>query len=198
MKKIKILLFVLLLGGSFVQRANAQFAVIDPSHIGINVAEWAKNVTTWKKQIEGMLHAEELREGLQKINNLRQLQSLAELAELVDDVACLSSDYNFYMNIGSNNYHCLKFLNFQQVSVDLHLSTDLLFKVATVADYFSMNSEGRMSFVSQAREALEAASAEMKSFNETVRTEVLGQAVQEHVGNTYYSGKLSAFTRYTN
>ena len=29
-------------------------------------------------------------------------------AELLDDVACLSSDYRFYMNIGGS-YHCLKF-----------------------------------------------------------------------------------------
>ena len=52
-----------------------------------------------------------------------------------------------------------------RLAVNLNLSTDLLFKVATVSDYFSMNSEGRMSFVGQVREALETASAEMKSFN---------------------------------
>lgn len=54
-------------------------------------------------------------------------QSLKELADLLDDVACLSSDYSFYLNVGSN-YHCLKFLNFQRVTVNLSLSTDLLFK----------------------------------------------------------------------
>ncbi len=48
-------------------------------------------------------------------------------ADLLDDVACLSSDYSFYMNVGSN-YNCLKFLNFQGVTVNLSLSTDLLFK----------------------------------------------------------------------
>lgn len=115
----------------------------------------------------------------------------------LDDVACLSSDYRFYMNIGGS-YHCLKFLNFQQVTVNLNLSTDLLFKVATVSDYFSMNSEGRMSFVGQVREALETASAEMKSFNEIVRSEIIKDASRKHVGKTYYSGNLSAFSRYTN
>ena len=95
-----------------------------------------------------MIDAAHIRENLQKIDQLRQLQSLVELAELLDDVACLSRDYRFYMNIGGS-YHCLKFLNFQQVTVNLNFSTDLLFKVATVSDYFSMNSEGRMSFVGQ-------------------------------------------------
>lgn len=78
------------------------------------------------------------------------------------------------------------------------MSTDLLFKVATVSDYFSMNSEGRMSFVGQVREALETASAEMKSFNEIVRSEIIKDASRKHVGKTYYSGNLSAFSRYTN
>lgn len=197
--KIRIFLFffVLLLSGSCVQNANAQWVVNDPAHMGINLGEWGANATQWIKQLNEMIEAAHIRENLQKIDQLRQLQSLVELAELLDDVACLSSDYRFYMNIGGN-YHCLKFLNFQQVTVNLNLSTDLLFKVATVTDYFSMNSEGRMSFVGQVREALEAASAEMKSFNEMVRSEVLKQSVQKHVGKTYYSGKLSAFNRYTN
>lgn len=180
-----------------VQKANAQWVVNDPAHMGMNSAEWATNVKKWIEQVNEMVDAQKLREGLQKIDQLKQLQSLVELAELLDDVACLSSDYRFYMNIGGN-YHCLKFLNFQSVTVNLNLSTDLLFKVATVADYFSMNSEGRMSFVGDVRAALETASKEMKEFNEIVRSEILKESVQQHTGKTYYSGKLSAFTRYTN
>ena len=101
------------------------------------------------------------------------------------------------MNLGGN-YHCLKFLNFQQVSVNLGLSADLLFKVATVADYFSMNSEGRLSFVGQVREALEAATIEMKEYNSIVRANIVAKSVERHTKKTYYSGNLSAFTRYTN
>lgn len=198
--KIKILLFfsVLLLSSSFsVQKASAQWGVNDPAHMGMNLGEWGANAAQWVKQLNEMIDAAHIRENLQKIDQLRQLQSLVELAELLDDVACLSSDYRFYMNIGGS-YHCLKFLNFQQVTVNLNLSTDLLFKVATVSDYFSMNSEGRMSFVGQVREALETASAEMKSFNEIVRSEIIKDASRKHVGKTYYSGNLSAFSRYTN
>lgn len=197
--KIKILslLFALVLSCSFSQKASAQWVVNDPLHMGINIGEWAANATQWIKQLNEMIEAANIRENLQKIDQLRQLQSLVELAELLDDVACLSSDYRFYMNIGGN-YHCLKFLNFQQVTVNLNLSTDLLFKVATVSDFFSMNSEGRMSFVGQVRESLEAASAEMKSFNEAVRSEILKDSMRKHTKKTYYSGKLSAFNRYTN
>ena len=55
-----------------------------------------------------------------------------------------------------------------------------------------------MSFVGDVRAALETASKEMKEFNEIVRSEILKESVQQHTGKTYYSGKLSAFTRYTN
>ncbi|MFK2261183.1 hypothetical protein ACIXK4_20155 [Bacteroides fragilis] len=198
--KIKILLFlsVLLFSSAFcVQKASAQWVVNDPAHELMNFKAWRDNVKKWGKQITEAAEVVKLGQNLQKIDQIRQLQSLVELAELLDDVACLSSDYRFYMNIGGN-YHCLKFLNFQQVTVNLNLSTDLLFKVATVADYFSMNSEGRMSFVGQVRETLEAASAAMKSFNEAVRSEIIKDASRKHVEKTYYSGNLSAFSRYTN
>ena len=36
------------------------------------------------------------------------------------------------------------------------------------------------------REALETASAEMKSFNEIVRSEIIKDASRKHVGKTYY------------
>lgn len=194
--KILTFFFALAICCSFsIQKASAQMVVNDPAHMAVNLGEWGANATQWIKQLNEMIEAQKIREGLQKIDQLKQLQSLVELAELLDDVACLSTDYRFYMNLG-NNYHCLKFLNYQQVTVNLNLSTDLLFKVATVSDYFSMNSEGRMSFVGQIREALEAASADMKAFNEVIRREVIRKSVAKHVRKTYYSGKLSAYNRY--
>lgn len=196
-KLLSFLFFISLGSSCFIQETSAQWVVNDPAHMGMNSAEWYTNVKKWIEQVNEMVDAQKLREGLQKIDQLKQLQSLVELASFLDDVACLSSDYRFYMNIGGH-YHCLKFLNFQSVTVNLNLSTDLLFKVATVADFFSMNSEGRMSFVGDVRTSLESASKEMKEFNEVVRSEVLNESVQNHVGKTYYSGRLSAFTRYTN
>lgn len=194
--KIIFFLFMLVLGCSFAsQKANAQWIVNDPSHMAANLGEWGANAAQWVQQLNEMIEAAHIREGLQKINELKQLQSLVELAELLDDVACLSSDYRFYMNLGSN-YHCLKFLNFQQVTVNLNLSTDLLFKVATVSHFFSMNSEGRVAFVGQVREALEAASADMKAFNEMVRRQIIKNSLDKHVKKTYYSAKLSAYNRY--
>ncbi|MCQ5149635.1 hypothetical protein, partial [Coprococcus eutactus] len=84
-----------------------------------------------------------------------------------------------YLNVGSN-YHCLKFLNFQRVTVNLSLSTDLLFKVATVTSYFSMNSEGRMSFIEQVKESVEKAAEEMREFNESVRSTVIYKSMKGH------------------
>ena len=105
-----------------IRQAHAQFVVSDPGHTALNATEWITNVKQWISQINEMIDAQELRLGLQKIDQLKELQSLKELADLLDDVACLSSEYSFYLNVGSN-YHCLKFLNFQRVTVNLSLST---------------------------------------------------------------------------
>lgn len=191
-------LFVLVLSCSFsVQKANAQWVVTDPAHTGFTAAGWVADAASWASRIKGMIEDLGIKKALQSIKNLKELQSLYDLAMLVDDVACLSSDYRFYMNLGGN-YHCLKFLNFQQVSVNFKVATDILFKVATVADYFSMNSEGRMSFVEQAREALEAATIDMKEFNSIARIKIVARSVERHTKKTYYSANLAAYTRYTN
>ena len=195
--KILSFLIVLVISCSFsVQKANAQWVVTDPAHTGFTAAGWVADATSWASQIKGMIEDLGIKKALQSIKNMKKLQSLYDLAVLVDDVACLSSDYRFYMNLGGN-FHCLKFLNFQQVSVNFKVATDILFKVATVADYFSMNSEGRMSFVEQAREALEAATIEMKEYNDIARVSIVAKSVERHTKNTYYSGNLAAYTRYT-
>lgn len=197
--KNKTLLFIvaLMLSSLSVQKVNAQWVVSDPIHTGFTEAGWIAEAISWATQMSQMIDDLKIKEKLQSVKYLKDLESLAELAKLVDDFACLSSEYRFYMNLGGH-YHCLKFLNHQQVTVNLKLGTDLLFKVATITDFFSMNSEGRMSFVGQVREAFEAASAQMKSFNEAVRSDIIKESTQKHIGKTYYSGKLSAFTRYTN
>lgn len=190
-------LIVLVISCSFsIQKANAQWVVSDPAHTGFTAAGWIADAASWASQIKGMIEDLGIKKALQSIKNLKELQSLYDLAVLVDDVACLSSDYRFYMNLGGN-FHCLKFLNFQQVSVNFKVATDILFKVATVADYFSMNSEGRMSFVEQAREALEAATIEMKEYNSIARANIVAKSVERHTKKTYYSGNLAAYTRYT-
>lgn len=196
--KILSFLFVLVFSCSFsVQKANAQWVVSDPAHTGFTAAGWIADAASWASQISKMIEDLGIKKAFQSIKNMKELQSLYELARLVDDVSCLSSDYRFYANLGGN-FHCLKFLNFQQVSVNFKLATDILFKVATVSDFFSMNSEGRMSFVAQAREALEAASFQMKEFNSIVRANVIAKSVERHTAKSYYGGNISAYTRYTN
>lgn len=196
--KTKLLIFFLLMAGFFCspQKASAQFVVHDPVTMEANLIQWGENVSQWVKQIQAMLDAQFIREGLQKINQLKQLKSLVELAQFMDDLACLSADYRFYLNLGQN-YHCLKFLNYQKVSVNLNFSLDMLFKVATVADFFSMNSEGRIAFIAQVREAAEQAAEDMKEYNEMVRSQVVSEAIAKHNQRTYYSAPLAGFTRYS-
>lgn len=193
----RILYFIVLVAGlcGTPQKAKAQWIVNDPAHMGMNLAQWGANASAWVEQINSMLEAARVREGLQSISELKQLKSLVDLAALIDDVACLSSDYNFYINLG-NNYHCLKFLNFQSVMVNLNLSTDLLFKVTTISNLFSMNSEGRLAFISQVREALEQSMKDMKRYNEIVRSQLIGDAMKFHTKKTYFSGKLGSYNRY--
>lgn len=192
---ITSIMFVLLLSFYPEQKANAQIPVTDGAHALINSTEWYANMTKFATQLNEMVDAQKLREGLQSIQQIKQLKSLLELADMLDDVACLSAEYSFYMNLGAN-YQCLKFLNFKRVSVNIHLASDLLFKIVTASTLFSMNSEGRMSFIDQAKAALEKAAKDMEEFNESVRNNVLAKSLKNYTKNAYYSGTLSAYNRY--
>lgn len=196
MKGILITMVSVLLLSFFPnQKANAQFEVHDFSHILLNSTQWGGNLKKFATQLNEMVDAQKLREGLQNIQQIKQLKSILELADMLDDVACLSAEYTFYMNLGAN-YQCLKFLNFKRVSVNMQLSSDLLFKIVTASSLFSMNSEGRMSFIDQAKAALEKAAKDMEEFNESVRNNVLAKSLKNYTKNAYYSGTLSAYNRY--
>ena len=45
---------------------------------------------------------------------------------------------------------------------------------------------------------IEKAADEMREFNETVRSTVIYKSMKGHNRKTYYQGRLSAYTRYTN
>lgn len=62
---------------------HAQFVVHDPGHTLLNSTEWIANVKKWVTQINEMIDAQELRLGLQKIDQLKELKSLKELADLL-------------------------------------------------------------------------------------------------------------------
>lgn len=55
---------------------HAQFVVHDPGHTLLNSTEWIANVKKWVAQINEMIDAQELRLGLQKIDQLKELKSL--------------------------------------------------------------------------------------------------------------------------
>lgn len=190
-----LLLFVFMTGLCLPPQRAEAIIVHDPITMAKSLLQWAENFRKWKSQLNAMAEAAKVREGLQNVKQLKQLKSLLELADLMDDVACLSSDYNFYINLG-NNYHCLKFLNFQAVSANLNISSDLLFKVTTVSNLFSMNSEGRLSFITQAKEALEQSVKDMKTYNDIVRSRVVSNAIKAHTKKTYFSGEFGAYNRY--
>jgi hypothetical protein len=199
MTKSKILVILLV---AFVvsflpnDKANAQIPVTDGAHIGLNIGEWAANVTKWAAQIKEMLNTVEIAKMLQKVEALQEMRSLLELAELVDNVACLSSEYQFYLNLGTN-YHCLKFLNFQKVSVNLKVCDDLLRKVVTVSSFFSMNAEGRVNFITQAKESLEKSAQEMEEYNKAIRGVIIAKSNQNYTKKAYFTSSIvGMFNRY--
>jgi hypothetical protein len=177
------------------QKVRPQMVVSDPSHTIATVLGWIEEAASWVTQMKQMIADMELHEALQNIEQIKQLKSLLELVELIDDVACLASDFNFYMNI-STKYKCLKFLNFEVASVNLKLSSEIFNKIIGISDFFSMNSEGRLNFIQQAKESLQLSAETMKSYNEQARAAVVKQAVKDYNRNTFYSGKLAAFNRY--
>ena len=70
-----------------IRQAHAQFVVSDPGHTALNATEWVANVKQWISQINEMIDAQELRVGLKKVEQLKELQSLNGLADVLDEVA---------------------------------------------------------------------------------------------------------------
>jgi hypothetical protein len=177
-------------------QATAQIPVTDAAHVGLNTGQWITNIGKWLDQLKQMKAVNEAQKLLEAAGNMKELKALKELADLVQDVSCLTSEYSFYMQIG-DNYSCIRALRFKQMTINHRLSLDLLAKVITTTGYFNMNSEGRLSFIGQAREAFNAAALEMQEYNEFMRANITAKAVVNHNKRTYYSGRQSAFIRYT-
>lgn len=195
-RKIIIISLLTVLFIAPTQKAKPQFAVVDIPHAIATIAGWLAEAASWVTQMKQMIADMELHEALQNIEQIQQLESLLELVELVDNVACLASDFEFYMNI-SSEYKCLKFLNYQVASVNLKLSSDLFNKIISVNNFFSMNSEGRLNFIQQAKESLATSAETMTSYNEQARSAIIQQAVKDYNRETIYNGKLAAFNRYS-
>ncbi|MDR1368809.1 MAG: hypothetical protein LBJ72_01595 [Dysgonamonadaceae bacterium] len=195
-RKIIIIGLMTMLFAFPTQKARPQMVVSDPAHTVATVLGWIEEAASWVTQMTQMIEDLNLKKALQSIEQINQLNSLLELVQLVDDVACLATDFQFYMNI-SSNYKCLKFLNFKVASVNLKLSTDIFTKIISVNSFFSMNSEGRLNFIQQAKEALQQSAETMKAYNEEARAAVIQQAVKDYNRSTYFSGKFAAFNRYS-
>lgn len=77
MKRIILILgLAVSMGLTGTGSVHAQFVVHDPGHTLLNSTEWIANVKKWVAQINEMIDAQELRLGLQKIDQLKELKSL--------------------------------------------------------------------------------------------------------------------------
>lgn len=57
-----------------------------PSTYRFTAAGWIADAASWASQIKGMIEDLGIKKALQSIKNLKELQSLYDLAVLVDDV----------------------------------------------------------------------------------------------------------------
>ena len=184
-----LMLGIALSAAAPVQKTPAVLPVTDGAHIYLNSTEWFSNLLKWLKQLDEMVDAQKLRKKLQSIDYLKEVQSISELAQLADDVLCMQSDYNFYMSVNSG-YKCLRFLNFQTVSLNMQVNTDFLKKIITVEKYFSMNSEGRLSYLDQAKRALEASATSMREFSAASSVSLRNKINKRYMLSCYTSADL--------
>ena len=123
-----------------------QFVVHDPGTL-LNSTEWIANVKKWVTQINEMIDA---RGTAARPAKDRPVEGTQIIERAFADLLTTSPEQRLQLLPERRIELPLPEIS-QRVTVNLSLSTDLLFKVATVTSYFSMNSEGRMSFIEQVK-----------------------------------------------
>ena len=173
-------------------KVRAQIPVTDAANLTINTAIQALN--TISKTVDEWMQA--LEKAKIATDAIESIQSVREIAGLIDDVACLSSEFQFLMNI-NGQYRCATFLNFRLISVNLNYTTNILRNVILVKNIFTMNSGDRINYLETVRKTLEKTIAEMKVINNTIRGHFNKKIFANSIKRNYYSkAAFVAYRRY--
>ena len=148
-----------------------------------------------------------LTEGSQKLNQfmsnvkalematdaLESLQSIQEIAKLIDDLACLTTEFQALASL-QTNYSCIKFLNFRIIDLNLKYSTELLTGVLLTKNLFTMTSEARLSQLAQIKQTLEKTIQDMQVINSSMKTGIVQSNYKKRIQKHYYAGVANSFS----
>jgi hypothetical protein len=174
---------------------KAQFVVEDPLNAGINssIASLSEVSVSLQTFLTNTKVLEMATSGLETMNSVK------EIAKLTDDLVCLSSEFNFYMNI-KTYYSCAKFLNFRLVDINLKYTTELLTGVVLAKNLFTMTGAERLNNLNKIKDVLEKTIKDMQTINSTIRAATIQNAYRKYIKKAYTPDpkKTMAFNRYQN
>lgn len=191
MKKIVIILFLAFTAILEIQ-AQGAMVVQDPLNAQINTTIQVLN------EKANALNSFVANSKLLELSSdaLGSIKSIEEIAKLVDDLACMTADFNYYLNI-SNNYNCASFLSFRLVSINLNYATDILSSVVLAKNIFTMSSASRLDNLNTIKEVLQNTIKDMSSIVQSIRSSIRSAQYRELVNKSYQKrfAKTASFTR---
>lgn len=190
---MKKLIILTVLFFSLTVGVKAQMVVEDPVNAGINasIAALSESSVALQTFISNMKVLELAASGIQTMNSVK------EIAKLVDDLVCLTTEFNFYMNI-SGTYNCAKFLNFRLININLSYTTEILTNVLLSKNVFTMSSAERLNNLNRIKDVLEKTIKDMVEINSTIKGIVIQDAYRKHIKKTYTAEakRTMSFNRY--
>ena len=189
MKKL-LLIFVFSL---YVVEGYSQGAQIvnDPTNTVINLAiktlqQGSQKLQTFVAQAEKLKLATE---------GLDQLQSIKQIMQLTDELACLTSELQVNMSVGKN-YSCATYLNYKLMSFNLSYSTDIIQKVLLSKNIFTMPASERLNILENIRKTLETTIEELQALNNSFASLSQKKLLNSYVKKNYHSANSINFNRY--
>lgn len=179
----------------FTSEVQAQMVVNDPLNASINAT--IQTLSESSNMLQSFLSETKALE--LATSGLSQLQSIQEVAKLVDDLGCMTTEFNMLMNI-DQNYSCTRFLNFRLVNINLNYTTELLTGVILSKNLFTMSSEGRLANLNTVKETLERTIKEMQTISSALKSNLVQKEYKKYIKNQYYSSltKSATYNRYSN
>lgn len=193
--KILVSFFVCLSAFFFTEHINAQMVVEDPLNAGINATIQTLNESA--NAINTFMAQSKLLE--MSSSGLQQLATIKDIAKLIDDLACITSEFNYAINL-NNKYNCVKFLDYRLVNINLNYSTELLTGVVLSKNLFTMTSSDRISNLNKIKEVLEKTIKEMADINTSIRGSVIRDSYNKFIKKAYTPAveRTITYRRYQN
>jgi hypothetical protein len=186
-----IILIVLFLTSCFFAKGQAA-VVTDPGNTAVNMAIRVLSEGSQKLQ-DFLAKAEKLKLA---VDIMDEIESVKAIAALMDDLACLTTEFKYYKNI-DQHYSCATFLSYNLISFNINYVSDLLSKVIIAKNIFTMASSERLANLETIRKTLENTIKEIQAMNIAIRTSTTEKLVKKKILTSYYSSQNMSFNRYS-